>query len=406
MTRPQAGRRDFTLLWTSQAAAELAYSTSLIALPLLVLTVTGSPTQAGVISFVDAAATLLAGLPAGAVADRFERRSVLLWCEGILTVIFGVASLSLWLGTASMTLLVVLALLNGAATAVLFAAGTAMVPTLVPPDGLTRAVSMNSARTYAGQLIGTSAGGALQAAKNALPFVAGCAAHAVGFVLLLFLRPGPPADRTERSQGRQGHDLLDGIRWIRAHRFLAHGLFYATVTNFFYGAVYFVVIASAKTSGMNSGLVGAMAALLGVGGLLGALAVPLLQRILTGARPVYAVLWLFTLVTAGIAVLPGGYTPGVLLGICAFTAPTASAYFTTYQLRLTPDSHRGRVMSVANVCGGGAGAVAPLAGGTLYDLCGRAPTLLGCAAALAAVALSALFSKTLRAAPQLSDVAS
>ncbi len=398
------GGAGFTLLWTSQAFGEFAYSTSLIVLPLLVLALTGSPSQAGIIGFVDAAAMLLAGLPAGAVADRYDRRTVMLWCEAALVAVFAGLALLLWAGAASLPALVGLALVNGAATAMTMAAGEAMIPSLVPQDRVSQAVAMNSARTYAGQLAGTSAGGFLLAAKSAFPFVVGCAAHLTGLVLLLFLKRQPPAAPPAGAGDGTGdggkRELLEGVRWIARHPFLRLGLCYATATNFFFGAIYFIVIASAQSSGMNSGLIGLMAALLGVGGLLGALAAPLLGRVLTGSRPIFLVLWLFALLTAGIAVLPGSYTPGILLGAIAFAAPTASAYFTTYQLLLTPDSHRGRVVSVAAICSGSGGAIAPLAGGVLLDFAGRFAGLMGCAAVMTAIALSAVLSPVMRNVPE------
>ncbi|MFF8594823.1 MFS transporter [Streptomyces sp. NPDC015220] len=385
----------------SSALGEFAYSTSLIVLPLIVLALTGSPSQAGVIGFVDAAAMLLTGLPAGAVADRFDRRSVLLGCQTALVAVFGVLALLLWAGTVSLPALVVLALVNGAATALAVAAGEAMIPSLVAQERLADSVAMNGARTYAGQLAGTSAGGALLAVRNAFPFVVGCLAHLAGLVLLLFLErqppaAGAPADRPVIS----GRGLLEGVRWITSHPFLRVGLVCATATNFFFGVIYFVVIASAQASGMNTGLIGVMAALLGVGGLLGALASPLLQRVLTGARPIYVVLWTFVVLTAGIAVLPGGWTPGMLLGAIAFAAPTANAYFTTWQLKLTPDSHRGRVVSVAAIASGAGGAIAPLAGGIVLDAAGRFAGLLGCSAAMAVIALLTSLSPALREPPE------
>jgi MFS family permease len=336
--RPEKSRRGggFTLLWVSSTLGEFAYSTSLIVLPLIVLALTGSPSQAGIIGFVDAAAMLLAGLPAGAVADRYDRRSVMLWCQAALVAVFGALALLLWADAVSLPALVLLALVNGAATALTMAAGEAMIPSLVAEERLSDAVAMNGARTYAGQLAGTSAGG-----------------------------------------------------------------FLLTATNFFFGTIYFIVIASAQTSGMATGLIGVMAALLGVGGLLGALAAPLLQRALTGARPIHVVLWAFVVLTAGIATLPGSWTPGVLLGAIAFAAPTANAYFTTWQLKLTPDSHRGRVVSVAAIASGGGGAIAPLAGGVVLDVAGRFAGLLGCAAVMAVVALLTSLSPALRHVPEL-----
>ncbi|MFJ3928431.1 MFS transporter [Streptomyces sp. NPDC090022] len=412
-----AGQRDrrqgrgFTLLWTSQAFSEFAYSTSLIVLPLLALAITGSPSQAGVIGFVDAAAMLLAGLPAGAVADRYDRRSVMLWCEAALVAVFGGLALLLWAGQVSLPALVVLALVNGAATAMMMAAGEAMIPGLVPEERLPRAVAMNSARTYAGHLAGNAAGGFLLAVRNAFPFVVGCAAHLVGLVLLLFMKrqppaapaaPADPAAPATPAGGRGGAgELLEGVRWLARHPYLRLGLAFATATNLFFGAVYFIVIASAQGGGMATGLIGVMAGLVGAGGLLGALAAPLLMKALPGSRPIIVVLWLFAACTAGIALLPGSWTPGVLLGAIAFAAPTSSACFTTYQLLLTPDSHRGRVISVAGIASGAGGAIAPLAGGVLLDLTGRSTALLVCAVLAAVSALAAVLSPVLRRAPRL-----
>jgi MFS family permease len=91
----------------------------------------------------------------------------------------------------------------------------------------------------------------------------------------------------------------------------------------------------------------------------------------------------------------------VLLGAIAFAAPTANAYFTTWQLKLTPDSHRGRVVSVAAIASGGGGAIAPLAGGVVLDVAGRFAGLLGCAAVMAVVALLTSLSPALRHVPEL-----
>ncbi|WP_234042298.1 MFS transporter [Streptomyces marianii] len=394
------GGRGFTLLWVSSAFGEFAYSTSLIVLPLVVLALTGSPSQAGIIGFVDAAAMLLAGLPAGAVADRYDRRTVMLWCQAALVAVFGALALLLWTDAVSLPALVVLALVNGAATAVTMATGEAMIPSLVEEERLSDAVAMNSARTYAGQLAGTSAGGVLLAVKSTFPFVVGCLAHLAGLVLLLFLKRQPPAGAAADRPEISGRGLMEGVRWIARHPFLRVGLVCATATNFFFGVIYFIVIASAQTSGMHTGLIGLMAGLLGVGGLLGALAAPLLQRVLPGALPILVVLWAFVLLTVGIAVLPGGWTPGVLLGTIAFAAPTANAYFTTYQLLLTPDSHRGRVVSVAAIASGGGGALAPLAGGILLDLTGRFTGLLGCTAVMAVIALLMSLSPAMRDVPE------
>lgn len=62
-------------------------------------------------------------------------------------------------------------------------------------------------------------------------------------------------------------------------------------------------------------------------------------------------------------------------------------------------------MSVANLCGAGGAAIAPLAGGAAFDLCGRPVTLLACSALLGAIALSAVLSPVMRRPPEAPAVA-
>ncbi|HSR22070.1 MAG TPA: MFS transporter, partial [Candidatus Eisenbacteria bacterium] len=71
---PLRANRDFQLLWSGQAVSVLGSRISAIAYPLLVLGVSGSPAAAGVVGFVGGLPYILFQLPAGAVADRVDRR--------------------------------------------------------------------------------------------------------------------------------------------------------------------------------------------------------------------------------------------------------------------------------------------------------------------------------------------
>ncbi|MDJ0383708.1 hypothetical protein [Streptomyces sp. G-G2] len=62
------------------------------------------------------------------------------------------------------------------------------------------------------------------------------------------------------------------------------------------------------------------------------------MRVLIGSRTIFALLWVFAVLTAGIALLPGSYTPGIALGAIAFAAPTANA---SSQPGRTPNRHPG-----------------------------------------------------------------
>jgi MFS family permease len=70
--------RDFTLLWSSQTLSDIGSSTTLVAVPLPVLSLGGSATAAGGVGTSAAVAQALMRLPGGALADRWNRRRLML----------------------------------------------------------------------------------------------------------------------------------------------------------------------------------------------------------------------------------------------------------------------------------------------------------------------------------------
>ncbi len=78
--------RDFLLLWSGQIVSAIGSQVSLIAFPWLILALTGSPAQAGLIAAIRTLPYLLFGLPAGALIDRWNRKRVMILCDTGRTV--------------------------------------------------------------------------------------------------------------------------------------------------------------------------------------------------------------------------------------------------------------------------------------------------------------------------------
>ena len=72
---------DFLLLWSGQAVSTLGSAISALALPLLVLALTHSPAQTGLIAAVQVIPYLVFALPAGALIDRWDRKAVMIRCD-------------------------------------------------------------------------------------------------------------------------------------------------------------------------------------------------------------------------------------------------------------------------------------------------------------------------------------
>jgi uncharacterized protein YbdZ (MbtH family)/MFS family permease len=398
-TEPLSRNRNFALLWTSQAASEFGLSAATIAFPLLVLAVTGSPLASGLVLGTSAATSLVAGLPAGALVDRWDRKKVMLACEAGLALAATSLVLALWWDRLTIGHMVAVAAVLGVCGALFEPAEGASLPNVVTERQLPTAVAMNAARSHLGQLTGAAAGGFLFAVGRIVPFVADAVTHAAAFVALLFLRL--PRRTVAPAPARHlGREIMTGLRWVwRDHRVRLIALC-AVGLNMFFSAYYVVIIVLAVSRGVPSSEIGVMAAMLGVGGILGAFAAPYLHRLLSPYLSIIGVFWALTALTPLATFVDNGYVMGALFATMALLAPTANTTIDTYLLLLTPDDLRGRMSSVVGVVIGTAAVVGPVLGGALVQVSSGTQAVLTCAAGMAVVTVLATVSPTLRGFPR------
>ena len=396
---PLPRNRNYQLLWVSQVLSGIGVSASVIAFPLLVLALTGSAAASGVVLGTVAAAQLIVGLPAGAVADRWDRKKIMLSCEVIQ--VFAAASLvaALWWGVAHIAHLVVVAAVLGGCAALFRPAEDASLPWVVPAEQLSTAVALNAARGSVAQLSGTAAGGFLFALARFVPFAVDVLAHLLACTLLAFLRI-PPREGGPEPTRHLGREILTGLQWVWGQRYIRVTALCAVVLNLFFAAFYLIVIVLAQARGVPSGQIGVMAAMLGVGGLLGALVASRLSSELSPYVSIIAVLWVLAAVTPVAAFLSNGYLLGALFAVIALLPPTANTTIITQQLLLTPDHLRGRLSSVLAILTGGAAALGPMLGGLLAMWLSDTYAVLVCASGIAVIAVMATLSPTLRHFPR------
>src|SRR3954469_18654904 len=108
--------RDYRLLLFRQTTSQLGSQVSAVAVPLLaVLVLHASALQLGVVNAASTLAFLLIGLPVGAWTDRWRRRRILVTSDLVRAMLLASVPLAWWLGVLSITQLVVVSLLAGAA---------------------------------------------------------------------------------------------------------------------------------------------------------------------------------------------------------------------------------------------------------------------------------------------------
>lgn len=404
VTTPLFRNRDYQLLWASQALTQFGLRASAIAFPLVVLSLSDSAGAAGLVLAVSTGATLVAGLPAGALVDRWNRKKVMLSCEAVQAVSTATLVFALWRGTTSLVHIAVVATVMGVCGALSQPAEEACLPNLVPAEQLSTAVAVNAARSYLGQLTGTSAGGFLFAVGRFVPFAVNTVTHVAAFFLLLFVRLPPPEARSDVPK-HLGREMVAGVRWMWGNRPVRVTGFFIVFLNLFFSAYFIVIIVVAQRNGVPTGEIGVMAAMFGVGGLLGAIATPALLKVLSPYLSIISVFWVLAALTPLAIFAHSGYVLGAIFACMAFFAPIANTTIDTYQLLITPDGMRGRMNAAMDLLTGVAGVIGPALGGMLLETFSSEHAVLLCAAGLGVATLVATVNPTLRGFPRRLDPA-
>lgn len=135
--------RDFRLLWIGGSTSMLGSQFSLIALPWLVLQITGDPWALGIVlalSGIPRAAFMLFG---GAIADRFSPRMILLVCDWINFFISVLVAVLVFTGQMQVWMLYIFSLVTGLLSGFVMPAASSITPSLVPADDLQAANSLS-----------------------------------------------------------------------------------------------------------------------------------------------------------------------------------------------------------------------------------------------------------------------
>src|ERR1700732_3541953 len=128
--------RDYMLLWNGQIVSSVGTQVSQLAFPLLVLALTHSPAQAGLIAALRGLPYALFILPAGAMVDRWNRKRVMILCDTGRAVALGSIPVALLLGQLTIIQLCIVSLVEGTLFTFFGLAETACLPQVVSKDQL------------------------------------------------------------------------------------------------------------------------------------------------------------------------------------------------------------------------------------------------------------------------------
>jgi predicted MFS family arabinose efflux permease len=396
--------RDYVLLWGGQSVSALGTQASQLALPLLVLALTGSPARAGLVGGLRGLAYVVFALPAGAVVDRWNRRRLMVLCDLARALAFASIPLAVIGGHLAAFQLYSVSAIEGALYAFFGLAETASLTRVVPPAQLPVAISQNQATEAGSLLIGPPLGGALFGVARALPFLTDAISYALSALSLLLIRTRLH-DQRSADAGTSRAELMEGVRWIRRQPALVTLLWLNGGLNLVYGGWTLVLIELARRLGAGSGSVGLIFACGGAGTILGAALTPLLQKRFRAGRLIVTMAWIFALTWPPYALAPNLFILGAVNAIGFFFVPIGMGTELSYRLLLLPDALQGRVNSLFWLLGFGCQALGFVLIGLLLQRMGPVASVWITLVPAAGLALIATCSRSLRTIGKLAATA-
>jgi MFS family permease len=180
-------------MFTSRTVAYLGSQAAEVALLVQAQRITGSPLVVGTLGLAELVPLVVFGLYGGVLADRFDRRALMLWCEPGLGACAVLLLLNALLPHPLLWPLFVIAGLMMAIASLQRPAFEAATPRIVPSAQLTAAAAIMSLSTNASVLVGSSLGGVLAAAPGPwLVYALDAAGFAISFTMLRKLPKLPP----------------------------------------------------------------------------------------------------------------------------------------------------------------------------------------------------------------------
>lgn len=390
--------RDFRVVVLGQGISAVGDAVSATALPLLVLALTGSGLQMGIVAVLQRLPDLLLGLPAGAFADRWDRRRMMMWADAGRAVLTALVPLASLLGFPVMGTVLLVAFPINAFRVVFMAGWTAAVPNLVGRSQLARATGIFEALGGASFIVGPAIAGILVAWIGAAPtLVVDAASFAVSAVSLTLVRR--PLRRAERRPPMSlRHEMAEGVRFILGHPVMRDLIGFWTFVSLISApiieaaAYYLTIDRPFGPSGF-----GLILSAYSVGSLVGAL---LAGRIVRGFIAPHL---LIGNLIVGVAVVGIALTSSLpVMAVLAVVAGTSQSIvlvaYVTVRAASSPDELLGRVGSTARTISVGIQPLGLLAGGILLDVVHGAATLLVIAVGTVLTSLVFAFSPGIRRA--------
>jgi len=373
--------------WLSQLVSLSGTWMQNVGSSLVVLSLTTSAIAIGALNVAGALPLLIFGLAGGVMADRRDRRTILVITQGLIALYALVYAALIWTDVLEYWHIVVLAVLGGTTAAYQLPASQALVPELVDRDDLPEAIALNSAVFNATRIVGPAfAATAIAAFGLASAFLI----NAVGLLVsmgILFTLHGLVARKPRPAMQTGTSALKAGIAYVRSREDLIGLVLLTGVLSFlvFPNAIVLMPLYIKEVLNSSDSWVGIMLSVIGVGSLIGSFVLLRGSKLeeAAGRRLRIALIGL----VIGLAWLAAARDPYLAIpgvAILGFSFALANSQIQTRVQQIAPDDLRGRVLSIVSLAFNGVMPFATIVVSGSAEFFGQ-PLVLGVCAALTAL---------------------
>src|SRR5258708_3053415 len=361
-TSPSLWRNhNYSLLQGGQIVSYVGNQQQFIALPLLILALTGSVLQVGIVMGLSTIAVIVVSPLAGALVDKWNRKRTMLLCDGGRLLLPLSIPLAFWFHVLTMLQIYVVVTIAGVLGTIFSVANTASLPNVVTQEQLPAALSQAQAAYSCVRAFGSLLGGALYSLGEVFPFLVNAISFGASVFSLGFIRgnfqSGQAGPRLPLHKS-----IAEGFAWLWKQPLLRFLTFVNGADSLRYGAGYLVILILAERLHTSPSGIGAIFTGAAVGALLGNLASNWARKRFPFGKIAISMLWLEALMFPLYAIAANAIVMCFIAAAEELVGPIYTVSLDTYRLMGTPDAMRGRVSSTVQLVMQGAQSVGALFG--------------------------------------------
>jgi MFS family permease len=386
--QPLRESRDFRLVTLGAVITGLGSQAALVALPYQVFVITGSAFLTGLLGLAELGPLIIASLFGGALADRFERRRLLLLCQYALVAIAAALAVATATGPPPVWILFVLAGAMAGASAIERVVSSAIVPQTVSPAMLPSAISLTYGLYQLTMVVGPGLGGVLISIFGLTTPYAIDAVSCLGMAgaAAMMSRQPPPAHEAHEPVLRS---IRSGLAYLGKLPAVTAG-FVMDLCAMTFGmprALFPVTVYHAGAAGT-----GLLYAAVAAGSTVAALTTGWMRHARYLGRIVLVCVALWGIFIAGAGLVDNLWPAAVLFALAGAADSVSAVCRGTMMQTLTPDAMRGRISSVFSLVVAGGPRLGDVESGSVAALATPAFSVVSgglvCLASVGVVALA------------------